>query len=928
MEDSDGVIAKRNAFDLDGRTVTFSPAGNDASSYRFQTGQASYDSDAATRGSLISGLDDDDARSFDLPFQFPFFGNSYGSMFVNSDGNLSFTTGDAASTERSMGRVISGPPRIAGLFRDLDPKKSNQGVRILLESTRIVVTWIEVPEFTESGTGPLQTFQIRIYPSGVVELAFHLITTRNAVIGIVPGELRGSTAIVSFSEGSQSESSGAIAERFTNVDEVETVLAARRFFEAHEDAYDFLVIFNSLGVAAAPGAVAFESTLRNTRAGYGDIAIDIGRLYGSGYRLQALMNMGSLSQYPADPNEIVRARPVSGDTTLTILGHEAGHLFLAFASVRDAGNPNARPMLGRQTAHWNFSFNSEASLLEGNRICDRQAGSCPIAVGGGRFVTTATVQGYSPLDQYLMGFRPPWEVPETFLVVNSSNTNPSRPPQAGVSFDGDRRNIPIEEIIAAEGRRTPDFTVAQRRFRFAFIVIVAAGSEPSAAVLEQVDRYRLEFETFYRKASGERAFADTSLRRSLRLSMFPAAGVVAGSSAGATVSIERALEADLVVLLASAGGNATVPASVTIPRGSRSATFQITGVREGVDELLAEIPGGAYERAHANVQVLATASNLRLVVASGDRQPATTGQVLPNPIVLRVMDVNNLPYAGIPVAIGVAGGGSVTPPAPVTDQSGEVRLSWAPGAAVAQQLTAYLEGTSPLVAVKVTAVGKPATSSQAIVEAASFGPLLSPGVLATMFGTNMAAGVRASAILPLPVELGGVRVTLGSRAVPLVYVSDEQINFVIPSDLAAGETDLIVTTPAGASAPARVRIDTLSPGLFVLSNTGLGAITAAGTGQPTSERPAAPGEIVEVYATGLGAVRASGTAGLLETVEIPLVSVSSASAHVAFSGVAPGWPGGLYQVNVQIPEGTPSGLQTLTLSIGGVKAKDVQLRVR
>jgi putrescine transport system permease protein len=32
---------------------------------------------------------------------------------------------------------------------------------------------------------------------------------------------------------------------------------------------------------------------------------------------------------------------------LTVLGHEAGHLFLAFASVRDPRNPNARPMLGR-----------------------------------------------------------------------------------------------------------------------------------------------------------------------------------------------------------------------------------------------------------------------------------------------------------------------------------------------------------------------------------------------------------------------------------------------------------------------------------------------------------------------------------------------------------------------------------------------------
>ena len=70
-------------------------------------------------------------------------------------------------------------------------------------------------------------------------------------------------------------------------------------------------------------------------------------------------------------------------------------------------------MLGYQSAHWNFLFNSEASLLEGNRIQDNGAGVSP------RFQTTATVEGYSPLDQYLMGFRSAQDVPPTFYVANA-----------------------------------------------------------------------------------------------------------------------------------------------------------------------------------------------------------------------------------------------------------------------------------------------------------------------------------------------------------------------------------------------------------------------------------------------------------------------------------------------------------------------------
>jgi len=359
------------------------------------------------------------------------------------------------------------------------------------------------------------------------------------------------------------------------------VLAAQKFYETHDDAYDYLIIYNDLGVAAAPGAIAYEVTVRNHRSGYGDRQVDVGAEFGSPSRLQAVLNMGPLSQYPVDPDAAVPGRAVAGDTPLTILAHEAGHLFLAYASIRDPNRPEARPMLGRQRAHWNFSFNSEASLLEGNRICDRERtpDQCPPAPPSGRFVTTATVEGYSPLDQYLMGFRPWWEVPDTFLVENSTAGDPSRQPQAGVAFDGQRRDIRIEEIIDAEGRRTPDYRVSQRRFRFAFLLIVAAGSEPSAAALEQIDRYRREFEEFYHQASGGRAWAETRLERALHLSAFPAAGLLLGSAGRATISIEHPAAGRLDVLLSSREGAVQIPAGVTIPAGETTASVPMTGVR-------------------------------------------------------------------------------------------------------------------------------------------------------------------------------------------------------------------------------------------------------------------------------------------------------------------------------------------------------------
>src|SRR5204863_1192664 len=126
-------------------------------------------------------------------------------------------------------------------------------------------------------------------------------------------------------------------------------------------------------------------------------------------------NMGRLNDYPLDPSALVPARAGSADTSMTVLGHESGHLFLAFASVPDPTDPTARPMIGFGGSHWSFVFNSEASLNEGEQITDRGATVVP------RFLTTAVTQGYAPLDRYLMGLGPASDVPPSFLVKGYPN---------------------------------------------------------------------------------------------------------------------------------------------------------------------------------------------------------------------------------------------------------------------------------------------------------------------------------------------------------------------------------------------------------------------------------------------------------------------------------------------------------------------------
>jgi uncharacterized protein (TIGR03437 family) len=913
----DGVVSHVNQFSLDGKTLAFTAAAANAAAYRFSVADQGYEAAAATAGTPLAALDDDDSREVALPFPFPFFGAAYSRVFVNSDGNLTFTAGDNASASRSVARLSAGPPRIAPLFDDLDPSRAPGGVRVLSEAGRFVVSWVAVPEYAASGAGQQETFQVKLYPDGRIEFSYSGVQAaiENAIIGIAPGNLNGATTLVDFRNDPSGEYSSAVAEWFAGGLSIDIVAAAQKFYETHEDAYDYLVIYNALGVPAMGDALAYEDTLRSFGAGYGVEPRDNGRQYGSASRLQAVMNMGKLEQYPEDPKGGISERP--GDTPLSILAHEAGHLFLAFASVSDAGDPAAQPMLGYQAAHWSFYFNSDASFLEGERIFDNGEN----AAAGRRFVTGGTVEHYAPLDQYLMGFRSPSpsETPPTFVVrdpVSSISPN-AHPPYTSAHFDGTRQNIAVEDLVQAVGRRTPDHTVAQRRFRFGFALIVPVGSDPSAAQLAQLEAYRQRFPGYFADAADNNATAETTLRRSMKLSLYPAAGVLEGTSTTATLSLQTPPAADLQVLLQAANGNASVPAAITIPAGATAVTFSVRGLRTGVEDLTAA-PPAPYETAAARIQVAGAADSiLKLVAVSGDRQTTPGSGPLAEPIVVRLTDANNLPYAGATIAATASPGGSVESAEVVTDAGGRAAFRWTPGPAASSQLRLELKG-APSVFLTVNG-GSAAPVIQAVHNGASFTDGIAARTFETIWGVNLAGGKTFEAGSPWPREWNGVQVLLNGAPLELLYVSDNQINFYVPADVRLGAGTLAVVTPSGAQATTAVNVTSFQPGIFAR------AILRTGTSVRADESPVAAGDYIEIYCTGLGPTQLSG--GLQWTVNTPIVFVGAAPAVVQYHGLAPGYVG-LYQVNVRIPEGLAPGIQPVMISLSQMHSNTVNIAVR
>jgi hypothetical protein len=213
--------------------------------------------------------------------------------------------------------------------------------------------------------------------------------------------------------------------------------------------------------------------------------------------------MDRLSKYPDVPTAPTR---VGENTTLSLLGQETGHQWLAYLRFRAPNGQRSDALLGRGLSHWSFFFDSDASVMEGNDIED---------LGGGSFRTVATVNRYSMLDLYAMGAVSEDEVPPFFYVENpiGSGKGAESAPQTGVTFTGTRRDVTIQDVIAAMGPRDPSSRDAPRVHRQAFIYVLSAGrtSDP-AAEITKLDGIRQAWEAFFAQATGGRITARTTLR--------------------------------------------------------------------------------------------------------------------------------------------------------------------------------------------------------------------------------------------------------------------------------------------------------------------------------------------------------------------------------------------------------------------------------
>jgi hypothetical protein len=492
LQDEGDLIVAANPFDLRSTGLRYTANGSGGYDVRRI--------DGAFRGTLGSrlSLSDDDTRRVEVPFGFQFFGRRQTIAFVNSDGNVTFGEGDMASTERNVARLLTGPPRVAPFLSDLDPSAGGT-VFVNAASDQYTVTWCGVREFDAART---TTVQATLLPDGAIEMKFgSAISIQEAVVGISPGATAQFAPVDLSASGPTGGGGGALGERFASSSQLDTVAVAQKFYRTHQDSFDQLVVWTDARVVT--DAFAFESTVANDIRGLGIDVFDLSGAFGSGGRLESLAIMDFVGKYPDDPAQ----RVLGEGSTLGVLAHEVAHRWLANFEFRNHRGEISDELLGRDRVHWSFFMDTDASVMEGNDIQD---------LGGGSFRTVGAFSGYSQLDLYAMGLVGESEVPAFFYVESPVNVSPSRdresPPTLNVTFNGTRRDVLIQDIVAANGARAPSAAQAPRAHTQAFIYVVSSGRTAAADQIDKVDRIRRQWESFFSKATGGRMTAVTVLQ--------------------------------------------------------------------------------------------------------------------------------------------------------------------------------------------------------------------------------------------------------------------------------------------------------------------------------------------------------------------------------------------------------------------------------
>ena len=238
--------------------------------------------------------------------------------------------------------------------------------------------------------------------------------------------------------------------------------------------------------------------------------------------------------------------------------------------------------------------------------------------------------------------------------------------------------------------------------------------------------------------------------------------------------------------------------------------------------------------------------------------------------------------------------------------------------------TGFLTMTGPH-AITAYSQAVPFIAPAGIMSAAGATPdgTMAPGSVISIYGNSLAPGLQVAATNPLPQSLGNVTVTIGNYLLPLLFVSPEQINAQLPSELVDGTYTLLIQQTGQPDVTGQLTISRNAPGVFTQPNAQQAPLVLAlhqdGT-MVTFDSPAIHGETISLYGTGFGPYTTTVVDGFFVPATPPnsvsdavMLNVGQIVKAPDFAGAAPGMVG-MTLVQMKITDDIPSGT-TVNLSV-------------
>lgn len=376
----------------------------------------------------------------------------------------------------------------------------------------------------------------------------------------------------------------------------------------------------------------------------------------------------------------------------------------------------------------------------------------------------------------------------------------------------------------------------------------------------------------------------------------------------------------------------------------RSGTIPSPGIYEGV----IAITGGAVPLRVPYLYLVGDGIPTSILRLSGDRFVRETGAS--QELLVKVLDQYGVPVRGASARFQpTLGGGTILASDPATDQLGIAFARIQTGPEYGEQAFYVSIGGNQSFGVYLSgrAQPRPAIGSTGVVNAASgiLGRGIAPGSYISIFGRNLSEVTRVFSTPYLPLSLAEVSVSFDvperNLSLPgrIQFVSESQINVQAPWEL-QGSSKVTIKVSIGDVSSSLFEVDVRdeAPAAFEYSEAASGRLLAAALdaqfGLITSANGARRGDVVQIYANGLGPVNnapGSGEASpiqpLATTRNVPGVTIGGRPAEVLFSGLAPQFVG-LYQLNVRVPADAATGLQPVVITSNGIESKQFTLPVR